>query len=325
MKLALLLLGALATLFLAALALGDQSLPPGQVLAALLGREDAPPSVAAIVTGLRLPRAVLAMLAGAALAVAGTISQAVLRNPLAEPGLIGVNAGAALAAMVVIVQVGHPSETLLPWLTFGGALAMALLIQALAWRAGPSTLRLILIGVALSAMAGAGASFIAAFGEVAAVQRAMIWLAGSLQDSRWIKSRQLIAWALVPAVAIWLAARELDLIALGDAVARARGQRVGATQGGLILACAAISGAAVAGVGLIAFVGLAAPHMARALAGRSHRRLIPAAALVGALMTLGADLIARRALAPMQLPVGVVTALAGAPVFAVLLWRRRHD
>ncbi len=325
MKLGLLLLGALAALFLAALALGDQSLPPGQVLAALLGREDVSPSVAAIVTGLRLPRAVLAMLAGAALAVAGTISQAVLRNPLAEPGLIGVNAGAALAAMVVIVQVGHPSETLLPWLTFGGALAMALLIQALAWRAGPGTLRLILIGVALSAMAGAGASFIAAFGDVAAVQRAMIWLAGSLQDSRWIKSRQLLAWALVPAVAVWLAARELDLIALGDDVARARGQRTAATQGGLILACAAISGAAVAGVGLIAFVGLAAPHMARALAGRSHRRLIPVAALVGALMTLGADLVARRALAPMQLPVGVVTALVGAPVFVALLWRRRHD
>lgn len=325
MRLAALLLGALAALFLAALALGDRSLPPGEVLAALLGREGVPAPVATIVTGLRLPRAVLAMLAGAALAVAGTISQAILRNPLAEPGLLGVNAGAALAAMVVIVQLGHPSETLLPWLTFGGALAMALAIQALAWRAGPSTLRLILIGVALSAMAGAGASFIAAFGEVAAVQRAMIWLAGSLQDSRWVKTRQLLAWALIPAVAVWLAARELDLIALGDEVARARGQRVEMTQAAMILACAAISGAAVAAVGLIAFVGLAAPHIARALAGRAHRRLIPVAALVGALMTLGADLIARRAIAPMQLPVGIVTALIGAPFFAALLWRRRHD
>lgn len=315
----------LVVLFLLALAVGDQRLPVGQILGALAGMEGVPAHVETIVTGLRLPRAVMAVLLGTALGVAGAVCQAVMRNPLAEPGLLGINAGAALAAMVVIVQVETVPERLLPVVTFAGAVGMTVAIFLLAWRQGTTSLRLILIGVGLSALAGAGASFISTFGDISLVQRAMVWLSGSLQDSRWIKVQTLFAWAAVPMLVIWLSARELDLLSLGDDVARGRGQRVNLLRGLMMLGCALIAGAAVAAAGPIAFVGLAAPHIARALTGRSHATLIPASALTGALIVLAADIVARRALAPVQLPVGVVTALLGAPFFGYLLWTKRHE
>lgn len=314
---------ALAGLYVLALLLGEQAIPPRSVLAALTGAGDPADPARFIVMDLRLPRATLAMLVGAALAVAGTIAQAILRNPLAEPGLLGINGGAALAAMVVIVELGHPSEALLPWLTFAGALLMALAILAFAGAEGAASARLILIGVGLSSMAGAGATFIATFGEIASVQRAMIWLAGSLQDSQWSEVRRLLAWAAAPMALVWASARELDTIALGDEVAAGRGQPVRAVRAALVVACALISGAAVAAAGLVAFVGLASPHLARRLVGARHARLLPAAALVGALLVLAADLAARTAMPPIQLPVGLVTALLGAPFFAWLLRQRR--
>ncbi|MFY0633453.1 MAG: iron ABC transporter permease [Vannielia sp.] len=311
--------------FVAALVLGDQPVPPQEVLSALFGADGVPTPSRVIVNELRLPRAVMALLVGAALAVAGAIAQAVMRNPLADPGIVGINAGAALAAMVVVVQVGSLPETALPWLTFGGALSMAASIHALAWRQGTTGTRIILVGIGLSALAGAGASAISVFGEPAAVQRAMVWLAGSLQGSRWERVPHLLLWAVPPALLVWAAARELDLIALGDDVARARGQGVNLARATAILACALLSGAAVAAAGLVAFVGLAAPHIARALVGPRHARLIPASALVGAGLLLCADITARAAAPPLRLPVGLVTALLGAPFFAYLLWKRRND
>lgn len=319
-----LLLLAIAGVFLLALGQGDEPVPLTQVLAALSGAEGVSPVASMIVTELRFPRALMAMLVGAALAVGGTITQAVMRNPLAEPALLGINAGAALAAMIILVQVDNAPHSLLPWLAFGGALAMSGAIYALAWREGGSSLSIILIGVGLAALAGAASSFISYFGDIAKVHRALYWLAGSLQDSRWVKVQVLALWLVVPLALVWAAARELDLIALGDEVARGRGQNALLVKGALILACAAISGAAVASAGLIAFVGLAAPHLARRLVGPSHAQLTPVAALVGALMVLSADLAARGIAPPLQLPVGIMTALLGAPFFGYLLWRSRH-
>lgn len=312
-----------AAVFLLALALGDQRIPVAEVLAALRGNGDAPPAAQMIVTGLRLPRAVMALLVGAALGASGAVAQAILRNPLAEPGLLGINAGAALAAVLVIIQLDGVPQSLLPWLTFGGALAMSAAIHALAWRQGTSSTRIILIGIGLSSMAGAAASFISTFGDAAAVQRAMVWLAGSLQDSRWERVRMLALWSAPPLLLAWAMARALDLIAFGDTVARGLGQRVDLVRGAAVLVCALLSGAAVAAAGLVAFVGLAAPHLARRLLGHAHLRLIPGAALIGGLLVLAADLAARNVMPPVQLPVGLFTALLGAPFFGWLLWRRR--
>lgn len=312
-------------LFLAALVLGDRPIPLTEVLGALGLGSDAPATSKAIVAGLRLPRAVMAVLVGAALGAAGAVTQAVMRNPLAEPGLLGINAGAALIATVMIVWTDALPQSWMPVLTFAGALAMAVAIQVLAWREGSSSMRIILIGIGLSSMAGAGATFIATFGDPAAVQRAMVWLAGSLQDSRWERVHMLVRWALPALFLAWVFARELDLIAFGDTVAQALGQRVEPVRAIAILICAALSGAAVAAAGLIAFVGLAAPHIARRIIGHRHTTLIPASALTGAAMVLAADIAARNLMPPTQLPVGLFTALLGAPFFGWLLWRRRHD
>lgn len=310
--------------FLSALMFGNQPLPAKQVIEGLTGMTDVPPSVQMIVTGLRLPRALMAALVGASLGVAGAICQAVMRNPLAEPGLLGINAGAALAAVLVIVQLHSVPETLLPVLTFAGALIMSAAIYALSWRDGTNSIRIILIGIGLSSLAGAAASFISTFGDAVAVQRAMVWLAGSLQDSRWERVQMLALWAVLPFAAALILSRELDLIAFGDTVARGLGQRVDLTRGLAVLTCAALSGAAVAAAGLVAFVGLAAPHIARRLVGHPHIRLIPASAVIGAVLLLLADLAARTIMPPAQLPVGLFTALLGAPFFGFLLWRIRN-
>ncbi|UYV36805.1 iron ABC transporter permease [Rhodobacteraceae bacterium D3-12] len=315
----------LLAVFAAALALGDQPISLKGLVRALSGQLDAGDPSRIIIVDLRLPRAVMAVCVGAALGVAGAIAQAVMRNPLADPGIIGINAGAALAAMLVIVQIGSLPESFLPWLTFAGALVMSGLIYLFSWRDGATSARIILVGLGLSAMAGAGASAISVFGDAAHVQRAMIWLAGSLQDSRWDKLGHLLGWGVPAAGLCWLASRELDLIALGDDVARGRGQRLNLVRGLLILCCAMLSGAAVAAAGLVAFVGLAAPHIARALFGFRHSALLPGAAVIGALLVIGADILARRAAPPLQLPVGVITALLGAPFFGYLLWAHRDD
>ncbi|MEC7761460.1 MAG: iron ABC transporter permease [Pseudomonadota bacterium] len=323
---ALAMLGAaLAAACIASLAVGDQTVALGEVLGALAGDPETPQVSRVIVLDLRLPRVVLAALVGAALGLAGTLTQAIMRNPLAEPGALGINAGAALAAMVVIVRADALPESLLPVFAFAGALAMSATIYVLSWRAGTTSLRIILIGIGLGALAGAGASFISVFGPVAEVQRAMVWLAGSLNDARWVKVQWLVLWGL-PALALALVlVRDLNLIALGDTVARGLGQRVDAVRGLAILCAAMLAGASVAAAGPISFVGLVAPHVARRIVGRHHAVLLPTSALCGALLVVLADLAARRVMAPAQVPVGLAAALIGAPFFGYILWKTRHE
>ena len=311
------------TIFVA-LAVGDHPVGWEQIIAVLTGSSSADAQSIQIVRDIRLPRVLLGFLVGASLGIAGAIAQSVLRNPLAEPGLIGVNAGAALAAVIVIVRFEVPPTHLLSWLAFGGALAMSLAIYVLSWNSGSSSLRIILIGIGLSSLAWAGANFISAFGDPAAAQRAMAWLLGSVYNSSWERSRTLAVWLAIGFAGSALAAREMDLLALGDETARARGQQVEFARAFMFVLCALLSGAAVAAAGLIAFVGLIAPHMARALVGYSHRQMLPVAAIAGGLLVVAADLAGRSVLPPAQLPVGLLTALIGTPFFAYLMWRRRN-
>jgi iron complex transport system permease protein len=322
-RVAAILIGAIVAVLVATLAYGDYPMALVDVVTVLLNGSPETPHLEMIVLDVRLPRAVLAMIIGLALAVAGTITQAIMRNPLAEPGLLGINGGAAVAAVILIVHFNNPSFVILPAFAFAGALVMAATVYLLAWRKGTSSIRIILIGIGLSALAGAAANFITAFGDVTASQRAMVWLSGSLFDSRWAKVQILALILVIPLVLAWLSASELDVIGLGDDWARSLGQRVDLTRGFMILLCAIISGAAVAAAGLIGFVGLAAPHIARRMVGFRHARTIPISALVGALLVMLADLIGRSIIAPAQLPVGLMTALLGAPFFGYLIWQRR--
>lgn len=311
----------LVLLVAASLALGDVSLTWLELYHAMSGPD---PQSAMIVFDLRLPRVLLALLVGVALATAGTITLAVMRNPLAEPGVLGINSGAAAAAMGVIVLIEDPPVALLQSAGFFGAAIMALAVYALAWRAGTSSLRIILIGIGLSSLATAGTTFLSAFGEIGDVQRAMIWLSGSVYAANMDKVRLLALWLIIPVILAFLTARELDLIRFGDNSARSLGQSVDRVRGLMIVLVTVLSGAAVAVSGLIGFVGLVAPHIAYRLVGTSHARIFPAAALIGACLVVVADLIGRVILPPAQLPAGIVTGLAGAPFFAYLLWGRRH-
>lgn len=307
-----------------ALAIGDHPVAMGQIFAVLTDGPAADAQSIQIIRDVRLPRVVLGFLVGASLAIAGLIAQSVLRNPLAEPGLIGINAGAALAAVIVIVRFEVPPTHLLSLLAFSGAFIMSFLIYGLSWNNGTSSLRIILIGVGLSSLAWAGANFISAFGDPQAVQRAMVWLSGSVYNSTWEKSRTLAVWLMIGMAGSCLIAREMDMLSLGDETAKARGQPVEVIRAVMFGLCAALSGAAVAASGLVAFVGLIAPHIARLLVGYSHGLLLPVTALIGGILVVAADLAARTLFTPAQLPVGLMTAILGAPFFAYLMWRKKN-
>ncbi|WP_421592881.1 FecCD family ABC transporter permease [Shinella sp. M27] len=314
----------LAGLVIASLALGDVGLSRQDLWEALTEPRDMTSQNAMIVFDLRLPRVLLAGLVGAALATAGTITLAIMRNPLAEPGVLGINSGAAVAVMAVIVLLQDPPVLLLPVAGFVGAAAMAAAVYLLSWCGGTSSLRIILIGIGLGSLASAATTFLSAFGEIGDVQRAMIWLAGSVYDASLAKVCFLFLWLVIPLALVWMASRELDLIRFGDDAAKSFGQPVDRTRGLMIVLCTLISGAAVAAAGLIGFVGLVAPHVAGRLVGPSHVRILPVAALCGAILVVAADLLGRLVIAPVQLPAGIVTGLIGAPFFASLLWKRRH-
>ncbi|WP_332302684.1 FecCD family ABC transporter permease [Rhizobium sp. GR12] len=314
----------LAILVAASLAFGDVPLTWQELYNVIVGMGEPAPQSTMIVFDLRLPRALLALLVGVALATAGTITLAIMRNPLAEPGVLGINSGAAAAAMAVIVLMQNPSIALLQAASFLGAAIMALAVYCLSWRGGTSSLRIILIGIGLSSLATAGTTFLSAFGDIGDVQRAMIWLAGSVYDANMGKVQLLALSLIVPVVFAFLAARELDLIRFGDHSAKSLGQPVDRVRGLMIVLVTVLSGVAVAASGLVGFVGLVAPHIARRLTGASHARILPVAALVGACLVVAADLIGRILLPPVQLPAGIVTSLIGAPFFAYLLWGRRH-
>lgn len=319
-----LLLLLIAALAAAALSHGDHPLAWSELGAVLTGRSTATRQAELVVMDLRFPRLLLAFLVGSALAVAGAVVQAILRNPLAEPGLLGINAGAGLAAMVVMVVVPPAHVAVLPVAGFLGASAMAAAIHRLAWRGGTTSLRLILIGIGLGSVAMAGTTLIATLGGVRDVQRALIWLSGSVHHGNWTGVQVLALWLAPPMALVMMTTRELDLIGLGDLPARSLGQRVDVIRGMMVLLCTAMAGAAVSAAGLVGFVGLIAPHAGRRLVGPSHARLIPVTALLGGLLVMAADFIGRSIAAPVQLPAGLVTALIGAPFFAYLLWGRRH-
>lgn len=315
---------AVAILMVFGLAVGDYSVSSRDLLTLLLRPSLAPPHIDMIVVDLRLPRLLMSALVGIALAVAGTISQAIMRNPLAEPGLLGINAGAAFAVMTLFVAMDNAPMHLTPLVGFFGASAMVTAIYALSWKRGTSSLRIILIGIGMSSFAGAATTLLSTFGAIADVQRALIWLAGSVYHADWNGVKLLAVWLLPSAAVAFASSRQLDLIRLGDPIARGLGQHVSLVGMFLIVLCTVISGAAVATAGLVGFVGLIAPHLARRLVGPMHRQVIPVSALIGALLVMSADLAGRTIMAPVQLPAGIVTALVGAPFLGFLLWKYRH-
>jgi iron complex transport system permease protein len=320
---------------LIALSVGAVAVPPERVMAvlvawltgdidALSGRE------ALVILNIRLPRLILGGLVGAGLAVAGALMQGLFRNPLADPGLVGVSAGAGLAAAATIVLgdkllaglIGKLPFAALPAGAFLGGLLTTSLLYLIATREGrTSVATMLLAGVALGALAGAMTGFLAFLSDDRQLRDLTFWSLGSLGGASWTK-----VWVVAPVILTLLAlttflARGLDALSLGEAEAWHLGVPVQRLKLAIIILTAVAVGASVAAAGLIGFIGIVVPHMLRLIIGPGHRALLPLAALGGAALLVAADTIARIVVAPAELPIGIVTAAIGAPCFLWLLLR----
>ena len=303
------------------LAWGDFPLPFGDVLAALAG--EGRQADRFIVIDVRLPRALVAVLAGAALAASGTIFQTLVRNPLAAPDIIGVTSGASLAAVTVFMT--GASAALIPLAAFGGAAAASALLYVLAWRGGLSPYRFVLVGIGIQALGKAGTEFALIRGRIEDAREAAVWLIGSLNARAYSDVWPLAAGLalLVPAVA--LLARSLDALSLGEEQARALGVRVERARLALVVVGAGLAALAVAAAGPIGFVAFIAPHIARVLTRASGAAVLPASMLCGAALVLWSDLVGRLLLSPTEIPVGLVTSVVGVPFFLWLLYRANRE
>ncbi|MFT9849050.1 FecCD family ABC transporter permease [Aneurinibacillus sp. REN35] len=280
-----------------------------------------------IVWNIRMPRILLAILVGAALALAGAAYQGVLRNPLADPYILGVSSGASLgAASFILFGQGLAifGQWTLPLVAFVCGIGTLFIVYRLAYVAGKVQIEtLLLSGVVVQAFLGAGLSLIMSIsGEK--MQRILYWLMGSLSLSDWSSGIAIAPYILAGGVLIFLFAGELNLLALGEQKAHHLGMNVGRTRLIVLLAASLTAGAAVAVSGVIGFVGLIVPHMMRAIVGSDHRVLLPVSAVAGAILLIAADTLARTLMEPQELPIGVITAFLGAPFFGYLLRKRRR-
>ncbi|MEF7615473.1 iron ABC transporter permease [Aquincola sp. MAHUQ-54] len=281
---------------------------------------------------IRAPRLLLAVAAGAALAVAGALLQGIFRNPLADPGLVGVSSGAALATAAAIVagQAWFPAlpRLLGSWAlvasAFGGALATTALVYAVAQVQGATRLTVMLLaGIAINALAAAMLGWLSQVATDAQLRALQFWLLGSLGGARWSSALLVGAAVAASVLAALRLSSALNALALGEAQAHALGVPVERVKRLAVLTVALAVGAVTAVTGIVGFVGLVAPHLVRLAAGPDHRSVLPGSALLGAALVLCADTFARTAAAPAELPLGVLTALIGAPFFLALLLRRR--
>ncbi|MEV0291585.1 MULTISPECIES: iron ABC transporter permease [unclassified Kribbella] len=299
---------------------GDAFLRTGDVLNWINGRSG---RAITYVLDQRFPRVVAAVLCGAALAIAGTTVQAVCRNPLAEPGILGITGGAGVGAVITLVLLPAASIWLLSGVAAVAALATFALVYVVSWRGGLSSDRLVLIGVGVSSGATAIITLLIVATDPWNLSLAMTWLSGSTYGRTLPQVVPVALALLVLTPLIVHSRRELDLLALDDDVPRILGVRLERQRLTALLCAALLTAAAVSAIGVVGFVGLVAPHAARALVGGRHNRILPVAALLGAILVSVSDSLGRTLLAPAQIPAGLLTALIGAPYFVYLLWRTR--
>ncbi|MDQ1048187.1 iron ABC transporter permease [Streptomyces sp. V4I2] len=312
---------AVAAVGLLSLAVGTRAVPLSAVFDALLHGGGSPDAM--VVRSLRVPRTEVGLTAGAALGVAGAALQAVTRNPLADPGILGLSQGAAAGVVLAIgfgLANGFGGYV---WYAFAGAVVAACLVYGIAARGreGASPVKLALAGTALSAMT-AGATTVVLTSSSATLDQFRFWQVGALSGRDADTVVRMLPFLAGGAVLVLACARGLDALALGDETARALGHRVQLVRGVAALGATLLTAAAVAAAGPIAFVGLAVPHLARRLVSGGHRAVLPLSALLGAALLLGADVAGRVVRAPAEVPAGVMTALVGVPVLVVLVRRK---
>lgn len=306
--------------------LGSVGIPPGEVLRILAAGPEATGPNADIVWRLRGPRVLMGTVVGAALATGGATLQGLFRNPLADPYLLGVSAGAAVGAALAMIggAARWAGMAAVPAFAFAGGLLTVWGVWQLSRAGGRgSTVSLLLAGVAVSAVLSALLSFLLLVsGHM--LDRIVVWLMGNLGGRSWSQAGWVAAYGLVGGLVMWRYRRELDALALGEEAALSLGVEVPVVKRNLLVAASLAAAAAVAMTGVIGFVGLMVPHLVRLVAGPGHGRLLPASALGGACLLVLSDTLARCLLPPWEIPVGVITALTGGPFFLYLLWRHQR-
>lgn len=307
---------ALAGLFLS-LTQGSTTISMGQVWSLLLEPDGG--AASQIIWNIRLPRTIVAALVGINLSLSGAILQAIMGNPLADPHIIGISAGAGLAGVAIMILLPQLTYLITPC-AFCGALLAAILIYILAWKDGIKPVRVILAGVAVSAFLSAGISGLMIFYSDR-VHGALMWMVGGLAARSWPHALLIAPYAALGLVLALAAASHLNILLLGDEMARGLGLNVELTRLALTAIAALLAASSVSVVGLLGFVGLIVPHGARLLLGSDYRYLLPGAALLGVAVVTLSDTFARVVFAPIELPVGIIMAFIGAPFFLFLLRR----
>lgn len=325
----LILFGALLLILILSLGVGAVWLEPQRVVMALL--KPAAPGVSsadiAIVKDLRLARVLLVALVGGGLAASGAAFQGLFRNPLADPFIVGASGGAALGATIAIVSGAvwqFAGFSAVPLAAFVGALIAVSIVYAIAEIGGQSSpITLLLAGAALSTLLSAIVSLLMLMSDES-LHTTFTWLMGGFSGKSWSHLWTSTPYIIIGTLVLWMLARPLDALASGDETAQSLGLPLKQTRGALVAAATLVTAAAVAASGIIGFVGLMAPHVARLIFGATHHRLIPASALIGAILLVLADDLARTILAPVELPVGIVTSIIGGAFFLYLLKSRQN-
>ncbi|QGM29545.1 iron chelate uptake ABC transporter family permease subunit [Bacillus sp. N3536] len=314
--------------FIVSTGLGDMKLSPLTVLSVFLGGGSDLEQL--VVQSFRLPRIIVALMVGIALAVAGGILQGMIRNPLASPDILGITGGASVAVVSFLTLFSDTNNSLtvsikwLPLAAFVGAVVIALLVYFLAWKNGVSPIRIVLIGIGISALMQALTTLMMIMGPIYRASQANIWITGTVYGSSWNNVAILVPWTIIFIAIAFFMVKNINILELGDDIATGVGGRIQRHRFVLLLISTALVGGAVAFAGGIGFVGLMAPHMARRLVGSSFGALLPVSALIGGILVMLADLIGRTMFSPLEIPAGVFTAGIGAPYFIYLLFKTRN-
>ncbi|MEN0650149.1 iron ABC transporter permease [Caldifermentibacillus hisashii] len=320
-------IGIALIVFIFSIGLGDYPLTPIEVIQTLFGEGSNMDEL--VVYHFRLPRAIISLLVGSALAVAGAILQGMIRNPLASPDILGVTGGASVFVVAFLTIFSNEDNALtvsiswLPLAAFLGATVIAYFVYLLSWKKGVSPIRLVLIGIGISALAQALTTLLMILGPIYRASQANIWITGSVNGSDWGDVTILTPWIGILLMISLFFARKVNIQELGDDIAKGVGGKVQLERFLLLTISTALVGGAVAFAGGIGFVGLIAPHIARRIVGSAYGVLIPLSAVIGGILVMTSDLLGRTLFLPLEVPAGVFTAAIGAPYFIYLLFKAK--
>lgn len=315
--------------FILSTGMGDMAISPLNVIQVFFGGGSDMERL--VVHSFRLPRIIVALMVGVGLAVAGGLLQGMIRNPLASPDIIGITGGAAVAVVGFLAYFSDENNALtvsikwMPVSAFIGATLIAFLVYFLSWKNGVSPVRLVLIGIGVSAMMQALTTLMMLMGPIYRASQANIWITGTVHGSTWGNVWVLVPWTLILVSIAFILSRNVNVQELGEEIATGVGGHVQRQRFVLLLVSTGLVASSVAFAGGIGFVGLMAPHMARRLVGSAFGALLPVSALIGGILVMLADLIGRTMFSPLEVPAGVFTASIGAPYFIYLLFKTRNS